>query len=104
MLIAFCICCALYFFTQRQRIRAAIEREKERELHNRQLAEALQAAQVASKSKTMFLSNMSHDIRTPMNAIVGFAVLLAKDADYPEKVRAVWTPPEHSQSDRCFRH
>lgn len=87
MLIAFCICCALYFFTQRQRIRAAIEREKERELHNRQLAEALQAAQVASKSKTMFLSNMSHDIRTPMNAIVGFAVLLAKDADYPEKVR-----------------
>ncbi len=87
MLIAFFICCALYFFTQRQRIRAGREREKERELHNRQLAEALQAAQVASKSKTMFLSNMSHDIRTPMNAILGFTILLAKDADHPEKVR-----------------
>lgn len=87
MLIAFLICCALYFFTERQRIRARREREKERELHNRQLAEALQAAQVASKSKTMFLSNMSHDIRTPMNAILGFTTLLAKDADHPEKVR-----------------
>ena len=87
MLIAFLICCALYFFTERQRIRARREREKERELYNRQLAEALQAAQVASKSKTMFLSNMSHDIRTPMNAILGFTTLLAKDADHPEKVR-----------------
>ncbi len=83
MLIAFFICCVLYFFTQRQQIKA----RKERELHNRRLAEALQAAQVANKSKTMFLSNMSHDIRTPMNAILGFTVLLAKDADHPDKVR-----------------
>lgn len=87
MLIAFMFCCALYFFTERQQIKARKEREKERELHNRQLAEALQAAQVASKSKTMFLSNMSHDIRTPMNAILGFTTLLAKDADNSEKVR-----------------
>ena len=57
------------------------------EIHNRQLAEALQAAQVASKSKTMFLSNMSHDIRTPMNAILGFTTLLGKDAEDPQKVR-----------------
>ena len=47
----------------------------------------MQAAQVASNSKTMFLSNMSHDIRTPMNAILGFTTLLAKDADNPVKVR-----------------
>lgn len=63
------------------------EREAERELHNRQLSEALQAAQVASSSKTMFLSNMSHDIRTPMNTILGFTALLARDAETPAKVR-----------------
>lgn len=56
-------------------------------MHNRQLAEALRAAQAASNSKTTFLSNMSHDIRTPMNAILGFTTLLSKDADRPEKVR-----------------
>ena len=42
-------------------------------------AEALQAAQIASNSKTTFLSNMSHDIRTPMNAVLGFTTLLAMD-------------------------
>ncbi len=87
MLAAFFICCILYYLNQRQRIRLRREREREREIHNRQLAEALQAAQIASNSKTTFLSNMSHDIRTPMNAILGFTTLLAKDADNPVKVR-----------------
>ena len=87
MLAAFFICCILYYFSQRQQFRLRRDREREREIHNRQLAEALQAAQVASNSKTMFLSNMSHDIRTPMNAVLGFASLLAKDAENPEKVR-----------------
>ncbi len=87
MLAAFFICCILYYFSQRQQFRLRREREREREIHNRQLAEALQAAQIASNSKTMFLSNMSHDIRTPMNAILGFTTLLAKDADNPVKVR-----------------
>ena len=77
----------LYYLNQRQQNWIRKEREAEREVHNRQLAEALQAAQIASKSKTMFLSNMSHDIRTPMNAILGFTTLLAKDADNPAKVR-----------------
>ena len=86
-LAAFFICLILYYFTQRQQIRLRREREKEREIHNKQLIEALQAAQIASKSKTMFLSNMSHDIRTPMNAILGFTILLAKDAHNEEKVR-----------------
>ena len=62
-------------------------REAEREQHNKQLAEALQAAQLASNSKTMFLSNMSHDIRTPMNAVLGFTALLGMEADNPAKVR-----------------
>ncbi len=87
MLVAFFLCCVLYYFNQRQQNRIRKEREQERELHNRQLAEALHAAQIASKSKTTFLSNMSHDIRTPMNAVIGFTTLLARDAENPDKVR-----------------
>lgn len=87
MLITFFLCCSLYYFNHRQQNKIRKEQEKEREIHNKRLAEALQAAQLASNSKTTFLSNMSHDIRTPMNAVLGFTTLLAKDADNPEKVR-----------------
>ena len=87
MLIAFFLCCILYYFNQRQQNRIRKEREEEREIHNKRLAEALQAAQIASNSKTTFLSNMSHDIRTPMNAVLGFTTLLARDANNPDKVR-----------------
>ncbi len=87
MLVTFFGSCAFYLFFERQQNRIRLEREEEREVHNRQLKEALQTAQIANNSKTTFLSNMSHDIRTPMNAILGFATLLAKDVDDPEKVR-----------------
>ncbi len=87
MLVAFILCCILYSLNQRQQVKARKEREREREVHNKQLAEALQAAQIASNSKTTFLSNMSHDIRTPMNAVLGFTTLLSKDAENPAKVR-----------------
>ncbi len=86
-IIAFLICCGVYLLTHRQQERDRKERELEKENHNNQLKEALHAARIASSSKTMFLSNMSHDIRTPMNAILGFTTLLAKDADHPAKVR-----------------
>ena len=64
MLIAFFSCCVLYYFSQRQQNRLRKEREAEREIYNKQLAEALQAAQIASNSKTMFLSNMSQCCRS----------------------------------------
>ncbi len=87
MVAAFFGCCMLYLFFDRQQAKIWKEREEEREIYNRQLKEALQTAQIANNSKTTFLSNMSHDIRTPMNAVLGFAALLVKDADNPEKVR-----------------
>ena len=87
MLLTFFLCCGLFVFSHRQQDKSRKEREKEREIHNKRLAEALQAAQIANDSKTTFLSNMSHDIRTPMNAILGFTSLLAKEADNTAKVK-----------------
>lgn len=55
--------------------------------HKQELADALIAAQHANKAKTTFLNNMSHDIRTPMNAIIGFTSLAAAHLDHKEQVR-----------------
>ena len=62
------------------------DRTKERQMYE-MLGEALNTARAANEAKSNFLANMSHDIRTPMNAIVGFAVLLGRDAERPDKVR-----------------
>lgn len=86
MLAAFLLCCILYYFSRKEDDKIRKERDAEREIHNKQLAEALQAAQIASNSKTTFLSNMSHDIRTPMNAIVGFTSLAISHIDQKERV------------------
>jgi len=51
------------------------------------LREALSAAENANNAKTDFLSRMSHDIRTPMNAIIGFSNLILQNPDDSEKVR-----------------
>ena len=47
---------------------------------------ALEIAEKASKAKTDFLSNMSHDIRTPMNAIIGITTLMKNELHQPEKL------------------
>jgi signal transduction histidine kinase/CheY-like chemotaxis protein len=65
-----------------------IEKQRLQEVELRkQLEDALQMAQAASHAKTAFLSNMSHDIRTPMNAIIGFTGLAASHIDDKERVQ-----------------
>ena len=54
---------------------------------NQALSEAVRAAETANKAKSEFLSNMSHDIRTPMNAIIGFTTLAVSNMDDRKKVR-----------------
>ncbi|MCH5208815.1 MAG: response regulator [Oscillospiraceae bacterium] len=49
------------------------------------LTEKLQKAEAADRAKSMFLSNMSHDLRTPMNAIIGYTTLVQSNLDKPEK-------------------
>ena len=67
---------------------ANIEEERQEELRKRRLLEtALEQARHADDAKSAFLSNMSHDIRTPMNAIIGFANIASAHIDDPEKVR-----------------
>ena len=70
------------------------EREK-----NEKLTEALAAAEYTNHAKPQFLNNMSHDIRTPMNAIIGFISLAASHIDNQEKVkeylRKIGTSSEH---------
>ena len=85
---------------QQQELRAEKEANLRLEQYNIQLtkandemrraqeiaAEALQSAERASKAKTDFLANMSHDIRTPMNAIIGITTLMKNELHQPEKL------------------
>ena len=85
---------------QQQELRAEKEANLRLEQYNIQLTkandemrraqeiavEALQSAERASKAKTDFLANMSHDIRTPMNAIIGITTLMKNELHDPEKL------------------
>ena len=57
------------------------EEEHEKETQRKALVDALAAAEHANRAKTAFLNNMSHDIRTPMNAIIGYTALAATHLD-----------------------
>ena len=66
---------------------ANIEEVRQEEIRQRRLLEdALEQARHADDAKSAFLSNMSHDIRTPMNAIMGFANIAVTHIDDPQKV------------------
>lgn len=77
------IAAIIFFFV----IRSIKQKEKLQLAHNKQLSDALEIADEANKAKTTFLSNMSHDIRTPMNAVIGFSTLLAKNPSDETKVK-----------------
>ena len=91
------VCGALIYLILRALQRKALHLAEEsnaaleagnRELERAQAAmtEALKVAESASKAKSDFLANMSHDIRTPMNAIVGLTKLMDHDRDDPERI------------------
>ena len=63
------------------------EQKYEEEQHRQALQSALESAKAASVAKSQFLSNMSHDIRTPMNAIVGMTAIAASHMEDQERVR-----------------
>lgn len=58
----------------------------ESEIHTKELTEALNAADVANEAKNRFLMDMSHDIRTPLNAIMGMAAIAKENISCSDKV------------------
>ena len=71
----------------RQAARQLQELNQHLQESQRELQATLQQAETANSAKTAFLSNVSHDIRTPMNAIVGLTSLMENDLQNPDKLR-----------------
>ena len=67
-------------------IRDITEAEQLRFAEEQRLREAISQADAANRAKTAFLFNMSHDIRTPMNAIIGYTTLMEKHAGEQDKI------------------
>lgn len=88
------LCMGLAFIATLAYWQSQIRRYKE-EIYARQIKKSADEARAANEAKTRFLFNMSHDIRTPMNAIIGFSELLEKHIkdtdramDYLKKIRS----------------
>ena len=92
VIVAVCVILGISFVMRRNQQEAIlVERENNIKLENVKKAnlaaeEAFQVAQEANRSKSSFLANMSHDIRTPMNAIIGITSLLRHDVGDKAKV------------------
>ena len=68
------------------------------EAKTQELSQALQAADAANRAKTTFLNNMSHDIRTPMNAIIGYTALTSTHLDNRERAQDYLTKISQASS------
>ena len=77
-------------------IRDITESTRERNTKAKELADARRMAESANRAKTAFLFNMSHDIRTPMNAIIGYTNLLEKNIENKEKAQNYIYKIKHS--------
>ena len=81
----------LIFWVLKKQQKLAVEEERKNSLAleklNRKMEKAVQDADAASKAKSDFLANMSHDIRTPMNAIVGITGLMEHEEGLSDKLR-----------------
>ena len=88
ILLLLCIMIVYWILRKRQMQEIAAERQMNQrlELLNQKLEEAVEKAEEASKAKSDFLANMSHDIRTPMNAIVGITGLMEHEKGVSDKL------------------
>ena len=97
VMIAFCSLVIFLILRIKQRQVIEVEKKNTQKLEqlntalnqkNTELANAVSVAEEASKAKTEFLSNMSHDIRTPMNAIVGITSLMEHEEGLTDKMES----------------
>lgn len=88
VLVVVCVCMVTFMLQLKQRQVLAVERKNNEQLAalNDKLELAVREADDANKAKTDFLANMSHDIRTPMNAIVGISSLMEHENGLSDKM------------------
>ena len=89
-------CCFFHVFVvedERDKLRQAVFEREQTEKHAAELEKALERARAAEKSRNMFFSIVSHDIRTPLNAILGYSELLQKgvksEAERDEALKSI---------------